>query len=197
MRVARILYPIQALGPGSRVAVWTAGCRKRCPKCENPELWSSSPDQEIEAKKLAERLLRLNAVYGTHALTLTGGDPLEQPWDLLEALRLVRGSYDDILVYTGYEWCEVEEALGPLLFSELCEFVDVIIDGRYIEEKNDKGLALRGSSNQTLRFLSDGLRGKYETYIEQGRVIQNVAYSGRVISVGIHNRDICEEVANG
>lgn len=196
MRVARILYPIQALGPGNRVVVWTAGCKKGCSKCENPELWDSSPGQEVETGKLAERLVEMSNVYGAHEITITGGDPLEQPMDLLEVLRLIRSSYDDVLLYTGYEWQEIELGFGPLFLSNLCKLVDVIVDGRYVDEKNDKGLALRGSSNQTIRFLSDGLAEKYEPYIAQGRIVQNIAYGGRVISVGIHNLGTFEEDVN-
>lgn len=196
MRVARILYPIQALGPGNRVVVWTAGCKKGCPKCENPELWDSSPDQEVETGKLAEWLVEMSNVYDTHEITITGGDPLEQPMDLLEVLRLIRSSYDDVLLYTGYDWQEIELGFDPPFLSNLCKLVDVIVDGRYVDERNDKSLALKGSSNQTIRFLSDGLAEKYKLYIDQGRIIQNIAYAGRVISVGIHNLGTFEEDAN-
>ena len=196
MRVARILYPIQAHGPGNRVVVWTAGCKKGCPKCENPELWDSTPNQEIAAEKLAGRLVELSAVYGAHEITITGGDPLEQPKDLLEVLRFIRPTYDDVLLYTGYEWEEIEVGFGLLFLSNLCRLVDVMVDGRYVDEMNDKSLVLRGSSNQTIRFLSNGAAEKYTPYIDQGRIIQNIAYGGRVVSVGIHNRSAFEEDAN-
>ncbi|WP_304426039.1 4Fe-4S single cluster domain-containing protein [uncultured Adlercreutzia sp.] len=102
MFVDRLYYPVSTLGPGQRIALWTRGCSKHCSGCANPELWEAAADAYIENEKLADILLDLAARTGTHRLTVTGGDPLEQADDLAQVLATVRPAFDDILVYTGY-----------------------------------------------------------------------------------------------
>ena len=78
MYVDRILYPIETLGPGKRIVIWTVGCTKHCAHCANPELWDPAGRNNIAIKDLAQiigNLCRENSVDG---ITFTGGDPLEQ-----------------------------------------------------------------------------------------------------------------------
>ena len=56
MYLDRVIYPVTALGPGNRVAIWTVGCNRKCEGCANPELWERHPEQLITADKLAEYL---------------------------------------------------------------------------------------------------------------------------------------------
>lgn len=196
MLVERLLYPITALGPGNRVVVWTAGCSKRCPQCENPELWTGADRHEIDVKVLAKEINRLHELYGANAITFTGGDPLEQIQDLEDLLLEIRPYFSDILVYTGFTVDELKLSLGKQRYADLKKLIDVLVDGRYIENENDGSSPLRGSSNQKVVFFSNGMRKKYEEYMSCGRLVQNVAYNGKVVSVGIHNKELLEEIAN-
>lgn len=189
MRVDRLLYPITTLGPGKRIVVWTSGCSKRCRNCDNPELWESSASQEVRATALAREIMRIHDAYGADEITITGGDPLEQSEDLEELLTGIRPQFGDVLVYTGFTLDEVEALLSKQRYAKFEKLVDVLVDGRYDDDKNDGASALRGSSNQRVVFFSDGLKGKYEEYMFCGRAVQNVAYNGQVVSVGIHNRE--------
>ena len=63
----------------------------------------------------------------------------------------------------------------------------MLIDGPYVEECNDGVLALRGSTNQRIHYLNEEVREKYETYLNEGRKIENFVYDYKTISVGIHN----------
>ena len=188
MRVDRILYPVETLGPGKRAVMWTAGCSKHCAECANPELWTSTEEQEIPSGSLVQSFLGLGDSHGCHELTVTGGDPLEQAGELLDCLEGVREHYDDVLLYTGYTFEEAKQNLSREDWLRLHECADVLIDGRYIPERNAAGLALRGSDNQRVIFLNEKLRPKYEEYMQHGRWIQNFVFGNRAISVGIHDR---------
>lgn len=184
MFLDRILYPVTALGPGRRAAVWVAGCGRRCPQCANPELWRQYPQQEIPAEQAAAYLNALAADRTVDGITLTGGEPFDQPAELarfLDALEV----HGDILAFSGYT---LRELRGHEEKKSLLERVDVLIDGAYIDSLNDGTSPLRGSVNQQICFLRESVRERYEPYLKEGRKIENFVYDYRVISVGIHRR---------
>ena len=147
MQVDRVLYPIAALGPGKRVAIWTIGCTKHCANCANPELWSSDAAREISASHLASLLQNIAAQNLVDGITITGGDPLEQPQQLLELLKLCRPICNDILLYTGF-YLEQLQSQEDEVYREILSYIDVLVDGLYIEAKNDNLCTLRGSTDR-------------------------------------------------
>lgn len=180
--IDRVLYPVTALGPGNRVVIWTVGCNRKCPGCANPELWERHREQEIEPKKLA---LYINPMKdkGIDGITITGGEPFDQASEIeqfIEALSF----QTEILVFTGYK---IEELKEDAERTGLLERIDALIDGEYIREKNDGKSALRGSTNQRIHFINSNIADKYDSYIKDGRKIQNFLYDYKTISVGIHN----------
>lgn len=185
MFLDRILYPVTALGPGRRAAVWVSGCGRRCPQCANPELWHQYPQQEIPAEQAAAYLNTLAAERTVDGITLTGGEPFDQPLELakfLDALKV----HGDILAFSGYT---LEELRSCEEKRPLVERVDVLIDGAYIDSLNDGVSTLRGSVNQRIHFLREHIREHYEAYLKEGRKIENFVYDYRTISVGIHRRE--------
>lgn len=188
MFAERLICPVTTLGPGRRAALWTAGCSKHCPRCISPELQKVRANQSFAVEELATHLCSLASEQGIHRLTVTGGDPLEQPEGLIGLLSAIRASYDDILVYTGFTLEELPDAVGTERLGELRSLVDVLIDGRYLDELNVPDCVLRGSTNQRLLFWNEGLRPTYERYLEGGRQVQNFVHEGEIVSVGIHNR---------
>jgi len=188
MHIDRLLYPIESLGPGRRLVIWTAGCSKRCAYCSNPELWEADEAGSISVETLYEMV---EGVYSRHAvdgITITGGDPLEQLDELLELVKRLKALCEDILVYTGFTIKELKQKLSPEQMAELMENVGVLIDGKYIHALNHSTAALRGSVNQKLFFFDEKLRERYGRYMSGGRTIKNVFYKNSIISVGIHNR---------
>lgn len=186
MLVDRIYHPVTTLGPGERVVVWTCGCSKHCPGCANPELQTANPANEIPVERLAEILTQVSEDNDVHAITLTGGDPLEQPDELAKLLRAIRPHFSDILVYTGYTAEKLSNALTPCQKDALDGMIDVLIDGPYIEGLNDGKCALRGSTNQNIIVFNPSLQEAYDTEAELPRRIQNAVFDGRAISIGIH-----------
>lgn len=178
MYVARVLYPVEVLGPGKRVGIWFCGCPRRCKGCSNPELWELQDRYLTSPKQVFELVMQIAKSYPIEGFTLTGGDPLYQADDLQELIRLLQTISDDILVYTGYSITEIN--------SEYLRGIAVLIDGEYIEGRNNDCI-LRGSDNQIIHILDPNYKEKYEEYLLQStNQIQNFMTSDGVISVGIH-----------
>ena len=178
MFVARILYPVEVLGPGKRVGIWFCGCGHRCPGCCNPELWEFQDRYRTTPETVYAMVRGLSETHPIDGFTISGGDPMYQPADLRKLTALLKTISDDILVYTGYQ----KEDLP----TEALENISVLIDGKYIEHLNDNSL-LRGSSNQRIHILQETHREKYAAYLatEQNK-IQNFTTADGIISVGIH-----------
>ena len=129
MYVARILYPVEVLGPGRRVGIWFCGCPRRCQGCSNPELWEFQDRYLTTPQQIYELLLSLAKEHPIDGFTITGGDPMYQWEDLQALISLLRNLSDDILVYTGYTRDE--------LSAEQLHGIAVLIDGEYIESHNN------------------------------------------------------------
>ena len=136
-------------GPGDRFVIWTQGCRKGCKNCYNPETWSHYRNNLILVDEIFESIKNSSAT----GVTISGGDPFEQPEELFYLLTKIKqlDLSDGVIVFTGYTIDEIrvrEELVKSL------DYIDVLIDGLYIEEKRiSSGLA--GSSNQQFHFLTD------------------------------------------
>ena len=178
MFVARVLYPVEVLGPGKRVGIWFCGCGHRCDGCCNPELWDFQERYRTTPETVYAMIRSIAQSHPIDGFTISGGDPMYQPADLRKLTKMLRTISDDILVYTGYQL----EALPP----ENLENISVLIDGPYIEALNDNSL-LRGSSNQRIHILEDAHREKYAAYLAtEHNKIQNFTTADGIISVGIH-----------
>ena len=136
-------------GPGERFVIWTQGCRKGCKNCYNPETWSHYKNNLITIEEIIEGIKNSSAT----GVTISGGDPFEQPEELFYLLTKIKqlSLSDGVIVFSGYTIDEirVREELNKSL-----DYIDVLIDGLYIDEKRiSSGLA--GSSNQEFHFLTD------------------------------------------
>jgi anaerobic ribonucleoside-triphosphate reductase activating protein len=190
MQIDRILYPVTTLGPGDRLVIWTIGCPRRCHKCANPELWHENPDKNVAVVDLAKMIRQAVGENKIDGITITGGDPFAQIRELNELLLYFTEFTHDILVYTGYTAGEAKSVLPEGEWEKARKNISVLIDGAYTDSLNDNKCTLRGSSNQNIIFFDDSKKAKYTEYLEKGRSVQNVFYNNKMISVGIHNREI-------
>lgn len=151
MNYAEIKKVDIANGPGVRVSLFVSGCRNRCKGCFNPETWDfdygrpftrETEDEIIEA-------LRPSWIQG---LSILGGEPTEEENAavLIPFLKRVRAVLPDkdIWLYSGYTY----EALRD---KEILTLVDVLVDGPFLLELKDAGLAFRGSRNQRIIDLKE------------------------------------------
>ena len=137
-------------GPGVRVTIFVSGCTNRCPGCFQPETWDFHYGRPYTRDTEEEILKALEPDY-IQGLTLLGGEPMEpenQP-ALLELVEAVKKRFPakDIWCYTGFEYDRIRHR-AP--YSQLLEYIDVLVDGPYIEALRDPSLRFRGSSNQRI-----------------------------------------------
>ena len=142
LRIHAVERRSRANGPGTRYVVWVQGCTLGCNGCFNP----ATHARGVAARDVGElvRDIRASAVDG---LTISGGEPFEQP----EALLALTSALDlSIIVFSGFTRAEIErQPLGPAILDQ----IDVLIDGRYVEKRR-LARGLRGSSNQVVHLLS-------------------------------------------
>lgn len=190
MEIDRILYPIESLGPGKRLVIWTVGCSKHCDHCANKELWNRDPKRDVPVKQLFSMIQKGIGNGHLDGVTFTGGDPMEQCEELTELMTLLKPYTDDILVYTGYTLEELQNVFSVEQREQYESLISVLIDGRYIDDLNDSCTPLRGSTNQRIVYWNTSVAERYQRYLDEGRKVQNVYSSGKVVSVGIHNKDL-------
>ena len=136
-----------ANGPGVRVSLFVSGCRNHCKGCFNPETWDFNYGEKwIYVTNTLDILYSLEPDY-ISGLSILGGDPME-PENVNTITRLCRKvkkifPNKTIWIYTGY----VYESLKDL---EIMKYIDVLVDGPFIESLKDISLKFRGSSNQRI-----------------------------------------------
>lgn len=154
-----------ANGTGIRVVLWVSGCSLHCKGCHNPETWSLCSGKLFDEEAKRELFEALDKPY-IQGITFSGGHPLE-PENAEEVLRLCKEIKErfptkDIWLYTGYTFEEICEQYcnyaiwnlfrnsnEPNIWSNI-QYIDVLVDGKFIEEEKDITLLFRGSKNQRL-----------------------------------------------
>lgn len=144
MRYHNITKEDMLNGDGLRVVLWTAGCSHHCENCQNPITWDAKGGLLFDERAKQEIFEELDKDY-ISGITFSGGDPLylENRSELLELIKEIREKYPNktIWVYTGYNWEDICKL-------ELMNYIDVLVDGKFIEALKDQNLPWKGSSNQ-------------------------------------------------
>ena len=187
MNVARILFPVQVLGPGNRIGIWLCGCNRACKGCSNPELWIQRDEFEIDVANVASLIRKVAESHIVDGFTISGGEPFQQADELLLLLSYLTPISTDILIYTGYRLEELRE-LNSESVNGILDSAAVVVDGAYIEDLNDNSV-LRGSSNQQIHILNPEHEDLYRKYLANTQnQIQNFNTVDGVVSVGIHRK---------
>ena len=149
-----------ANGEGVRVTLFVSGCTNHCKNCFQPQTWDFDYGKPFTEETEAE-LFRLLSPRYIRGLTLLGGEPFEPENQraLLPFLRKLRRELPEktVWAFTGFTWEELHtEGSHPRceVTDELLSLIDVLVDGRYVEELKDIGLRFRGSGNQRLLDLN-------------------------------------------
>lgn len=142
-----------ANGPGVRVSLFVSGCTHHCPGCFNEVAWDFSYGQPFTQETVKQILQMLKPGY-IRGLTLLGGEPFEpqnQP-AVVDLLRQIKKQMPEksIWAFSGYLFDKdmLAGKLGDV--SEYLSYLDVLVDGRFVEEKKNLSLRFRGSENQRL-----------------------------------------------
>ena len=145
-----------ANGPGVRVSLFVSGCTHRCPGCFNAVAWDFDYGEPF-TQDTVNQLLDLLAPDYVKGLTLLGGEPFEpqNQGPIVELLRQVKARYPhkSVWAFSGYLFDrDIQPGrLGdPAVTREFLSYLDVLVDGPFVEAKKDLSLRFRGSSNQRL-----------------------------------------------
>lgn len=146
-------------GPGVRVSLFVSGCRNRCKNCFNPETWNFNFGHEFTDETMVYilDLLRNPNISG---LSILGGDPFEHEnrSEVERICKRVRTEFGDsktIWVWTGYSFEDLKDL--PVF-----KYIDVLVDGPFVEELKDLSRPYGGSSNQRVIDVKRSLESKYK-----------------------------------
>lgn len=154
LAILRIIEETMVDGPGIRTAIYAAGCTHRCPGCHNPQSWDIRAGQRMSMEEI------LSPILGDPFadVTFTGGDPMMQPEGFTELARAIKKrSEKNIWCYTGYLF---EEVIRMPAQAEMLKYIDVLVDGPFVQGLRDEQLRFRGSSNQRLVDVQRSLKEK-------------------------------------
>lgn len=146
MRIHGITYPDINNGLGCRVTLWVSGCIHHCKGCHNSETWDFNSGRAFTDEDKTKLFEILDKPY-IKGLTLSGGDPLCSYNDILNLVKEVKEKFPtkDIWLFSGFTMDEIKNN-----YNEILQYIDVIVDGKYVKELKDTSLKFRGSSNQNI-----------------------------------------------
>ncbi len=154
MRYHNITKDDMLNGDGLRVVLWVAGCSHRCKGCQNPTTWDPNggiPFTDLEKKEILEQLDK-SYIEG---ITFSGGDPLHENnrREVTALAREIKKKYPKktIWLYTGYLWEDVKD-------WNIVNYLDVLVDGKFILETRDVTLHWKGSPNQRVIDVSKTMK---------------------------------------
>lgn len=167
------------LGPGNRFGLWVQGCPFNCKNCISPNWIPFEKKQLVSVIEIAHKILQTPDLDG---ITLSGGEPFLQAGGLAELLATVLKVRPalNVIVFTGFEF---EQLIWPEAL-ELIALTDVVVDGKYIDSRNDSQ-GLRGSSNQNFHFITDVFSDQLEFFEQYPRNLEIFFEHDRSLQVGI------------
>lgn len=153
-----------ANGLGVRVSVFVSGCTHHCKDCFNEEAWDFHYGNEFTQNEIDKVIELMDHSY-VAGLSLLGGEPLEHvnQQGLLPLVKKVKEKFPDknIWCYSGYTF---EKDIKDRMYKnwketpELLSYIDVLVDGKFEEDKKDLSLRFRGSSNQRIIDVQKSLK---------------------------------------
>jgi anaerobic ribonucleoside-triphosphate reductase activating protein len=182
MNIAHIEECSFIYGPGRRFVIWVQGCSVRCKGCWNKEMWSFKLKKEISISELIESIERnMETIEG---ITLLGGEPLDQFEEVLKLFEECKNKDLTTMLFTGYEMAEIEKKeMSPII-----ELTDILITGRYDENKRTMNHQWIGSTNQEIHFLTE----QYKNYskIDANYVEISINDLGKINTFGFPDENL-------
>jgi anaerobic ribonucleoside-triphosphate reductase activating protein len=167
--LAKTHYPVTTLGPGVRAGIWTQGCTIHCRGCLSRDTWAADPRTAVPVQAVLGWLASLSGPVD--GVTISGGEPFEQPAALTELLRGIvawRGTAPvDILIYSGRVFSRLSRSAESREILKLC---DAVIAGPYVDRLN-AGSPLKGSANQRVVPLTALGRERYDDAAGDGDAV--------------------------
>ena len=176
-------------GVGTRFAIWVQGCSIHCKGCANSHMW----DKKGGTLYNTDDLINLIKSYKdrVEGVTFLGGEPLEQIEAVTEISKAVQEIGLSVIMFTGYEYRNLEQRAD---FQELIKYIDILIDGRYEQDKTDYSRAWVGSSNQNYYFLTDRYNKTVITECKN-KIEIRISPDNTVVITGMGNFEQIKEMA--
>lgn len=157
MRINRIKDNDIANGFGITMSIWTQGCPHHCKGCFNGETWSYADGEEFTEEKLNYIINNINKNNIKRDLSILGGEPLcpENIEGIIYMCKTFKTKYPDkkIYLWTGYVVEEFNKSQ-----KEIFKYADILVDGKFEEDKKNISLIMRGSSNQRVINVKETLK---------------------------------------
>ncbi len=173
-------------GPETRAVIWVQGCMLKCPGCFNPDTHDMGIRTWISVDELADRIF---AISGIEGITISGGEPFLQAAPLAELGTLIQQKNLGLVVFSGFTFEHITQANKPA-WNALLGVADLLIAGPFIQELACD-LALRGSRNQTLHYLSERYNAFQEELDHDSNSVEVfIDDSGQVIVTGFPGQNL-------
>lgn len=186
--ITRTAFPVKALGPGTRAAIWMQGCSIRCAGCVAQDTWGTPTSSRGRVDDILDWLASCGQIDG---VTISGGEPTDQPQALQALMSGIRRTQPaaDILVYTGRPTSWVLGDGRPSIAG-----ADAVVTEPFVEAEAGY-LPLRGSDNQQLLALTPLGRSRYvDVALPDRRRVQVDVVDGEIRMIGIPTPGVLAEL---
>ena len=154
LRISGIVNDSIVDGPGLRYTIFTQGCPHNCPGCHNPQTHSYKGGRKISIRKIEKEIKANPLLYG---VTFSGGEPFIQAKELLPIAKFVKEQGLELASYTGFVFEELNSGNIPFA-KELLQYIDVLIDGKFVLSQKSLDLKFKGSKNQRTLDIQKSLK---------------------------------------
>ena len=132
-------------GFGVRSVIFMSGCKHNCPNCHNKEMQDFNYGESLDIETVVKRVVKNSPI--TDGVTISGGDPMFSPEVLLDLLKQLKENKINVWVYTGFTY---DLLIKNDKYKEILKYVDILVEGLYVEELKDDNCKYYGSSNQNI-----------------------------------------------
>ena len=190
-QINKIQFPVYNLGEGKRIGIWVQGCSLHCKGCVNQTLWKKEGGASIEVLDIFNWLLQIQNDYD--GITISGGEPFQQYHQLITFLHLIKTKTSlSVHCFSGYYLNELCELYPDKLFLN---YIDTLVDGRYLEEHHDDRNN-KGSSNQKIYFIKNGVPVIFEGFIPSTQWSLHVDPDKRIYMAGIPKKNELNKITD-
>ena len=176
IRINRYIPVTSVEGPGKRFCIWVQGCSMHCKGCANKHMWNKSGGKIFDVEDIVSLIRQYSDEI--EGVTFLGGEPLEQISAVCYIAKKIKEMNLTVVFFTGNKYTDIIDNKDV---QELCKYVDILIDGKYEQEKADYSRPWVGSKNQKFYFLSNAYdesvlsnyKNNVEIRIENGKIIMS------------------------
>ena len=171
-------------GPGKRLLLFCQGCSLHCKGCVNKHLWDFSGGNEISVEEI------ISLCDDVDGITQHGGEPLDQYTSVLRLVECLKNNGKTVILFTGYMYKELNKIQKKIWMKS-----DIVVSGRYEQDKRNIYLQFRGSTNQKV-YIHKGEYEKYKVVDGKSVAIIGVKKDGSIDIKGFQSDELYKSIEN-